>query len=151
MKTIVTKEIDKLEKHFNQDDIKDSWYYSALQKIVNGKNELHLPICQSTTKEFNIDKMKHDLIKYTCTLENNNLIEKVLHFIENNFKNPYFFNAIQATISILKKTEENLSLEEAKYITFKDRFDLSGFEISVINNLLPYLYTKENNKNKIYK
>ncbi len=151
MKKIVIEEINKLEKHFNQNDIKDSWYYSALQKVVNGNAEAHLPIYQNTTKEFNIEKMKHELIKYACTLENNNLIEKLLYFIENNFKNPYFFNAIQATISILKKTEEDLSLDEAKNITFKDRFDLSGFEITVINNLLPYFFVKENNKTKIYK
>ena len=38
MKTIVMKEINKLEKHFDEKDIKESWYYAVLQKMVNENN-----------------------------------------------------------------------------------------------------------------
>ena len=151
MKHLAKAEISKLEKGFNETNIKESWYYEALQRIVNNSKNTNLPILQNSTKDLSIDKMKHELIRYAHTLGDNKLINSIVDFIEKNLKNTYYFRAIKETISILKKTEENLTLDEAKNITYKNRTDLSGFEISIINNLLTYFYEEENKYVKIYK
>ena len=85
MKTIIRKEINKLEKYFNEKDIKESWYYEVLQKMVNENTKTCLPVQNNTIKDFNIEKMKQELIEYALTLNNCNLINKLVYFISQLF------------------------------------------------------------------
>ena len=143
MEATIKDEIDKLETQFKPCEIEES--YAFLKSKISKLDQTKKVLIENNISKNDIDELKKDLIKLAASLKIPSLEKSIVPYIENNTKNAYYFNIIKVVLIIIKKLNQGISIEEAKKQIYQEKFDLSGFELSIVNKVVCDFLDQENN------
>ena len=94
-------------------------------------------------------KQKYFLMKEGLTLIKPETIEDWLKFVDKNTNDSYSIYVVKATISMMKKFEDNIPFKEAENLVYGKEFGLSGFLAGSTANALSY-FAKQGDEYRKY-